>query len=142
MGEFRLSERQRVFAEENHSILTDFLDFRKLPVEEYYDVVIFSFLKAVKSYDEREDLKRYEFESVAKNRMRAALDTYFKSEREKDELMHIVSLDYIPKNVSCDTVLDCIDIADLVCEKLSRTDEGSGLLHKTSYNGNLEVVIA
>ena len=84
----------------------------------------------------------YEFESVAKNQMRLALDTYFKSEREKDELMHIVSLDYIPKNVSCDTVLDCIDIADLVCEKLSRTDEGSGLLHKTSYNGNLEVVIA
>ena len=142
MGEFRLNERQRVFAEENHSILTDFLDFRKLPVEEYYDVVIFSFLKAVKSYDEREDLKRYEFESIAKNRMRAALDTYFKKERKKDELMHIVSLDYIPKTVCCDAVSGSVDIADYICEKLSRADNGSELLHISPFQYDMEVIEA
>lgn len=53
MTGMKLTERQKRFAEENHKVLEDFLRYRGLPQEEFYDVVVFRFLRAVKQYDER-----------------------------------------------------------------------------------------
>lgn len=133
MGEFRLSERQRLFAEENHSIIGDFLDFMGLSMDEYYDVVIFGFLNAVKKYDEREDLKKYRFESIARSQMRTALDKYFMRLRKESESVHILSLDYeiTPNLTFGDTIASDIDVCEYVCEKLSRAETGSELLHTT-----------
>ena len=141
MGEFRLSERQRLFAEENHSILVDFLDFMGLPLDEYYDVVIFGFLNAVRKYDEREDLKQYKFESIARNQMRTALDRHFQKLRKRDEFVHILSLDYeISPNLTFgDTIASDIDVCEYVCEKLSRAEEGSELLHTTPKRATLDL---
>ena len=89
-----LNERQRMFAEEHHNIIEEFLNARKLPMDEFYDVVVFRFLKAVKQYDEREDLKQYAFATIAKNHMRSALGNHFKKERNRMNGYRVLSLDY------------------------------------------------
>ena len=73
MLDCRLNERQKRFAEEHHGVIESFLRSRGLSVDEYYDVVIFRYLRAVKQYDERDDLKQYAFSTIANNHMRSAL---------------------------------------------------------------------
>ena len=46
-------------------------------MDEFYDVVIFRFLKAVQQYDEREDLQKYKFSTIAEYAMRSAVSNYF-----------------------------------------------------------------
>lgn len=47
MKDKKLTEKQRQFAADNHYVLENFLRYRGLPMDEFYDVVIFRFLKAV-----------------------------------------------------------------------------------------------
>lgn len=65
-----LTERQEQFLAEHHYLVEDFLKYRGLPMDEFYDVVIFRFMRAVKQYDERDDLKKYKFSTIANNAMR------------------------------------------------------------------------
>lgn len=125
MKEFKLTEGQRRFAEDNHHILEDFLKYRNLPFDEFYDVVVFRFLLAVKQYDEREDLKQYSFSTIAKNHMRSALGNYFGKEKCRNEKVKVLSLDYpLPYGTHLtlgDVIADKrVDVSEAVCRKLSR----------------------
>lgn len=51
MGIQRLTEEQKVFAEENHNLIYTFLNKKNLSIDEYYDVVVMGYLKAVANYD-------------------------------------------------------------------------------------------
>ena len=139
MTETKLTEKQRRFAEKHHDVLENFLRYRSLPFDEYYDIVVFKFLKAVQQYDEREDLKKYSFETIAKNHMRSALGNYFRKKKGEKNKFVFLSLDY-PLTESGltfgDTIADdSVDICEEVCRKLSRTLGGYRLLHK--YSGRL-----
>lgn len=116
---FKLTDRQREFAEQNHHILEDFLRYRHLPQEEFYDVVVFRFLRAVKQYDEREDLKAYSFKTVAKNHMRSALSGYFARKKREGT---VLSLDYPLTDTLtlADVIPDKADMSEEICRKLSR----------------------
>lgn len=81
MTEFRLTERQQRFAEEHHKVLEDFLRYRGLPFDEFYDVVVFRFLRAVKQYDENAALRQYSFNTIAKNHMRSALGNHYAKQK-------------------------------------------------------------
>lgn len=41
---------EQEFAERNHDLAFDFLRFRSLPAEEYYDIIIFGYLAAVQQF--------------------------------------------------------------------------------------------
>ncbi len=116
---FRLTDAQREFAERNHHILVNFLRYRNLPQEEFYDVVVFRFLLAVKQYDEREDLKAYSFKTIAVNHMRSALSGYY-AKKKREGL--VLSLDYPLSDTMtyADSIPDSRDMAEEVCRKLSR----------------------
>lgn len=134
MEDFRLTERQRKFAEEHHKVLEDFLKYRGLPMDEFYDVVVFRFLRAVKQYDEREDLRKYTFNTIAKHHMRSALGSYFAHLKRQKEKVQVLSLDYPMPYGSGLTLGDCIadesvDICEDICEKLSRSPKRYRLLH-------------
>lgn len=43
---------QRQFAEEHQDIVFRFLSRKGLPMDDYYDIVIFGYLQAVQEYDE------------------------------------------------------------------------------------------
>ena len=45
-----LTERERSFAERNHYLVLNFLVRNELEMDEYYDVLIFRYLRAVKQY--------------------------------------------------------------------------------------------
>ena len=135
MKDFQLNERQRTFAERNHKVLEDFLKYRDLPQDEFYDVVVFRFLRAVKQYDERDDLKQYSFRTIANNHMRSALGGYFKKLRKQHEKMQVLSLDCPISPNSNFTLSDIVadervDICEEVCQKLSpESEQIKGLLH-------------
>ena len=49
-SEIPLTPEQRLFAEENHNLVYKFLAENHLPRDEFYDVVIFGYLRAVSRY--------------------------------------------------------------------------------------------
>ncbi len=136
MTETKLTDRQREFASANYKVMEDFLKYRGLPMDEFYDVVVFRVLRAVKQYDEREDPKRNSFSEIANNQMRAALSDYF-ARKERERQFRILSLDYplaTDHNLTLgDTIADeSVDVCEEVCEKLSFGQEWPGLLHTYS----------
>ena len=42
-----MTQEERDFAEQHHDLVIDFLRYRRLPMDEFYDVVIFGYLSAV-----------------------------------------------------------------------------------------------
>jgi len=45
-----MTQEEREFAERKHSLVLDFLRFKRLPMDDFYDVVIFGYLSAVQQY--------------------------------------------------------------------------------------------
>ena len=68
-----LSEEECAFITENHHIVGEYLRMRRLPEDEWYDVVIFRFLRAVRLWFTRPDLHRWAFRTVAYQNMRSAI---------------------------------------------------------------------
>lgn len=60
----KLTPEQQEFAEENHNLIYYYLHKYNLPIDEYYDLAAISYVKAVKLYFTREDLRRYSFSTV------------------------------------------------------------------------------
>lgn len=127
MTEFRLTERQQKFAEEHHNVLEDFLKYRGLSFDEYYDVVVFRFLRAVKQYDENAKLRRYSFKTIAGNHMRSALGNYFAQQKRQSRNIQFLSLDfplsYTGGLTLGDTIADeSVNVCEEVCNKLTKRD--------------------
>lgn len=132
-----LTEGQEQFLAEHHYLVENFLKYRGLPMDEFYDVVIFRFMRAVKQYDERDDLKQYKFSTIANNAMRSALSNHFAKEKRRNKKVQILSLDYQFEDSSLtlgDVISDeRVDVCGSVCEKLSRPVKRIRLLHRTPY---------
>ena len=45
-----MTNEEREFAEQEHQIVTDFLRCKRLPMDDFYDIVIFGYLSAVQQY--------------------------------------------------------------------------------------------
>ena len=94
-------------------------------------------MRAVKQYDEREDLRRYSFQTIARNHMRSALSNYFRSQKHQKENMQILSLDYQLGNSGMtlgDVIADeSVDVCETVCKKFSQSVKKRRLLHRNLY---------
>ena len=60
-----MSQAQQLFAEEHHNLVYAFLKEKKLPEDEYYDVVIFGYLQAVMDYTSQGQSSRFSFATIA-----------------------------------------------------------------------------
>lgn len=138
MKDTKLTEKQRQFAAEHHDVVEKYLRARRLSVDEFYGVVIERFLKAVKQYDEREDLQQYEFSTIANNAMRSAISNHFAKEKRRNDKVKILSLDYRygDSNLTFGDKLadETVDVCETVCEKLSQPTTRLRLLHKKVYH--------
>ena len=47
MYEIPLTPEQKIFATRNHDLVYKFLQEKNLPIDEYYDVVIFGYLNSI-----------------------------------------------------------------------------------------------
>ena len=92
----KLSEIEQKFAEENHSLIYKFLSNGNYSIEEYYNIVVFGFLKAVQIYHRRNDLNgKYKFSVIAWKYMQAEIGNHFriKNSKKRTTLENILSLD-------------------------------------------------
>lgn len=68
-----LTPEQQQFAAEHHDVIYDFLRAFRLPECDFYDVVVFGYLNAVRKYNELPELREYAFKTIAFWSMRTSL---------------------------------------------------------------------
>ena len=79
-----LTDFERKFATENHNLVYDFLHRHGYSLENYYDVAIFGFLKAVQIYNNREYLRnKYAFPFISQQYMRSEIGNHCRMEDAK-----------------------------------------------------------
>ena len=91
-----LTDFERKFTTENHNLVYDFLHKNGYSLENYYDVAIFGFLKAVQIYNRREDLRnKYAFPFISQQYMRSEIGNHFrmKDAKKRKPFGIMVSLD-------------------------------------------------
>ena len=107
-----LTDSERKFAEENHNLVYRFLHQYGYSLENYYDIAIFGFLKAVQIYSHREDLrKKYAFPFISWQYMRSEIGNHFRTESAKKRKPSgtVVSLDM--EYWKTEDFCDCIDVS-------------------------------
>lgn len=75
-----LTPAENLFAAVNHYLVEKYLKIRKLPFDEWYDVVIFRYIRSVKRWFALPDLRKYSFERVAFLAMRSAVGNELKKQ--------------------------------------------------------------
>ncbi len=69
-----------------------FLAAKHLPVEEYYDIVVFGYLRAVARYLSEEALQQYAFSTIAWRCMNADLRSHYRKLARKKRQAEVLSL--------------------------------------------------
>ena len=89
-----LTREQQRFAEDHHNLIYTFLNEKKLRQDDYYDVIVFGYLRAVQKYLLREDLRRqYAFSTIAWRAMECDLHNHYQSQRRPMRRAKTVSLE-------------------------------------------------
>lgn len=79
-----LTDYERKFATDNHNLIYGFLRRYGYSLENYYDVAVFGFLKAVQIYNRREDLRnKYAFPFISWQYMRLEIGNHCRTEDAK-----------------------------------------------------------
>lgn len=65
-----LTEAESNFAAEHYSLIDRYLKMAGLPENDFYDVVVFGYLRAVRKYLARPELRQYKFATIAFRAMR------------------------------------------------------------------------
>lgn len=90
--EVPLTKEQQEFAAEHHGLVYKFLNDNHLAEDEFYDVVIFAYLKAVKDFFQDESAQCYTFAAIAKHRMRLCIYDYFRAQNRYKRNAEILSI--------------------------------------------------
>ena len=80
MIETTLTPEQQSFAADNHGLVYAFLNERRLQNDDFYDIVVFGFLRAVRNYLSKPQLRRYKFSTIAYNAMKSDLHSHYESQ--------------------------------------------------------------
>ena len=79
-----LTMEQKEYAAEHHNLVYRFLRLNRLDESEFYDVVIFGYLKAVREYLEKPELSRFKFSTIAWRKMKdCVIQEYIYQNRSK-----------------------------------------------------------
>lgn len=68
-----LSQAEQTVSQQNYWVVEKFLRVNRLPFDEWFDIVIFRYLRSVELWFDRPDLYQYEFSTIAWNNMRSAV---------------------------------------------------------------------
>lgn len=63
--EVPLNKEQQAFAADHHGLVYKFLNENRLPEDEFYDVIIFGYLRAVYRYFNEPKLQKYSFATIS-----------------------------------------------------------------------------
>lgn len=87
-----LTLEQQRFAEENHDVIYSFMRYKHLSYD-YYDIIVFGYLRAVRKYLDRPELRQYSFKTIANYAMNTDLCNYYRKQSRKKRKTYIISLD-------------------------------------------------
>lgn len=90
--EVPLTPEQRLFADEHHDLVYKFLRKKRLSIDEFYDVVIFAYLRSVRRFLTDPILRQYSFVTIAWSSMNCAIYNYYRSQRTLKHSADVVSL--------------------------------------------------
>lgn len=80
-----LNQKERKFAEENHGPIYSFLNCYGLPEAEYYDICAIAYLRAVKDWHGKPELReKYRFSTIAFRKMLSAKIKKYHADRVRD----------------------------------------------------------
>ena len=88
-----LTPEQSDFAAEHHNLIYSYLNKRHLPEDEFYDIAAFGYLRAVRKYFEREDLRAYKFSTIAYPCMQSEIGSYYRSMGAQKRTAEIIPFD-------------------------------------------------
>lgn len=88
----KLTDAQRDFAGRHHDLVLQYLRGKGLCEDDFYDIAVFGYLRAVQIYDQKPELQKYSFRTVAYRRMYAALWNHFRSLRAAKRNATVLSL--------------------------------------------------
>lgn len=92
MCEVPLTPEEQIFAAENHNLVYKFLDEKRLPFDDYYDVIVFGYIKSVHRFFTTPGLTIYAFTNIAWKGMQNALYNYNRSKACQKRTSEIFSL--------------------------------------------------
>ena len=90
--EVPLTKEQQDFAAEHHGLVYKFLNDNHLPENEFYDVVIFPYLKAVQDYCNSASAQKYSFSTIAIRQMKFRLYDYFRTQARRKRNTEVISI--------------------------------------------------
>ena len=76
MCEIPLTPEQKIFAAQNHDLVYKFLQKKNLPIDEFYDVVIFGYLNSIHRFFVNPELAKHSFSNKAWKGMQNSLYNY------------------------------------------------------------------
>lgn len=111
-----LTDEERQFAEIYHGCVYKYLNTQNLSEDDWYDVVICGYLRAVKTWFGRNDLHKYSFSTIAYSYMRSAVCSEREKQKRRPEYRAVSFDDIIPgtdgltyEQILCDP-RDCVGI--------------------------------
>ncbi len=108
----KLTEEQKIFATENHNLIYTFLSRKNLDSDNFYDIVVFGYLRAVKKYFRNQEIWKYQFSTIAYKEMNGELLNYF--DKNKSEKYVEIENSIITSNNEFDSDLLTVDIENLL----------------------------
>lgn len=120
-----LTEAESKFAAEHHATIYEYLNKARLPENDFYDIVVFGYLRAVRKYLARPELQQYKFSTIAYRAM--SCDVHHSREywmRKKrralieslDEELHTLEL-CDPVSAACENVLSFQELSGKLTQK-------------------------
>lgn len=101
------TEAERSFAAEHHGCVIHYLRSQKLDYDEWYEICVFAYLKAVQIWFSREALHKYSFITIAYRKMTSAVTDVYRAKQRR------------PKMVSLDDIIpgtENLTYGDMICD--------------------------
>lgn len=119
-----LTPEQRIFAAQNHALVYKFLQRKNLPIDEYYDIVIFGYLNSIHRFYTNPELTKHAFGNIAWKGMQNSLYNYTRSkscQKRSAEVCSIHAIPY-PGSKSDDIILEeTLPVYDDMIQQLEAT---------------------
>ena len=131
MNNRALTPEECQFAEDNHDIIYSFMRCKRLS-EDYYDIIAFGFLRAVRKYFERSELRQYSFKTIAYYAMNSDLYNHYRKQYRQKRRAYIVSFDTVVYDDDRLTLMDIIPDENADCNIL--LEEISEMLPADQFN--------
>ncbi len=83
------TEAEQSFAAEHHGCVIHYLRSQKLDYDEWYEICVFAYLKAVQIWFSREALHKYSFITIAYRKMTSAVKDVYRAKQRRPKMVSL-----------------------------------------------------